>query len=215
MRPQFKREERKRTLPQQADYQAMVARRKRQIVRVCNRLGAGELSPAQWADAFHAILVQGHADAWMLGRQRAGDLSPRSSLDDLAGSAIADGESEHLNDFLAKLEDPAIAARDGGLYDLEGNLKLGKVKNRAQSYLGKMRATAAESFVEAGDDDELYDWVLGAVEEHCPDCPQWAAMSPFMKGTLPLYPGDGTTPCKGNCYCHLVRRSDGRTAFTA
>jgi hypothetical protein len=51
----------------------------------------------------------------------------------------------------------------------------------------------------------LIHWRLGVTEEHCKDCPANAAGSPYTSKTLPNYPGDGSTTCRGNCTCYLER----------
>ena len=47
-------------------------------------------------------------------------------------------------------------------------------------------------------DEEL--WVLG-IAEHCEDCVYYAGMDWQPIGTVPT-PGDGSTQCIVNCYCH-------------
>lgn len=209
--PEFRKT--RKSVPRQSDYAAHIRGIRAEIGSLCKQLQAGELSPEGFGDEFYKLLVEGHTDAWVLGRQRSGDLRLRGRDDEAMGRAYADGESEFLQDFIDKLSDPSIPAAQGGLYDADGNLKISKVTNRAKSYTGKMRATAAEAFVEDGADDDEYDWVMGLVEEHCSECPHWAANGPYTRATLSIFPGGGATPCLYNCECHLRRRRDGRVCY--
>jgi hypothetical protein len=185
-------------IPRQSDYAAMVRRRIEQIDRLSGRLLNQSVSPEEWAGLFDAILFEGHTDAWVLGRQRAGDDAPRGEQDEWMGMAAKDGEAEFLNDFLQSIEQEGLSEA--------------QVRNRARSYVAKMRHTANEAFVETGADDEQYTWVLGATE-HCPDCPRLASMSPWLKSTLWTTPGGHDTDCMSGCDCKLLRIRDGRSGF--
>jgi hypothetical protein len=48
--------------------------------------------------------------------------------------------------------------------------------------------------------------------EHCPDCPPLAAGSPYKWDKLPTVPRAGSTRCRSNCLCFLVR-DDGIEGF--
>lgn len=48
--------------------------------------------------------------------------------------------------------------------------------------------------------DEVIWWDLG-VAEHCPDCLDLAAGSPYEPSELPTHPGAGDTQCRGKCQC--------------
>ena len=48
-------------------------------------------------------------------------------------------------------------------------------------------------------------WTLGTTEKHCGECPKLAAASPYKPDELNQVPGDGNTPCRGNCDCTLSR----------
>lgn len=56
--------------------------------------------------------------------------------------------------------------------------------------------------VEGSPDNVVISWNLGD-SEHCPDCIELAANSPYTKDNLPSVPGDGSTVCKSNCQCSL------------
>lgn len=171
-------------------------------------LAGKEITTQEWYFAFGDLLGDIHAGSWRIGRHRAGDRSPGDAFDDLIGRAKLDAETEWLQRFLGDLE-------SGRYLDDAGELREAAVRQRSKLYVLKARSTANEAFVETGDDFEEYDWVLGAVEEHCSDCPELAAMSPWTKGTAVTHPGMGETPCLGNCQCHWVRVSDGLVGFEA
>lgn len=208
--PQAKavREQYRDKRPTQADYDSMVRRRRREIRHITEQLAAGDINPDQWADRFDSVLMVGHSRAWHLGRKLAGDLRDFNEDDRLAGLAAKDADAEYLRNFL-----DAIKSGDARYIDDQGRLRPDAVMNRANLYIGKMRGTSAEAFVAACDDAEQFDWVLGANEHHCEDCPRIARLSPFDKSTLWTYPGKGDTECLGRCLCHVRRRSDRLSAF--
>ncbi|MBX4215928.1 hypothetical protein KW797_03190 [Candidatus Parcubacteria bacterium] len=169
---------------------------------------AGHISPDEWFAQMYELLMEGHAGARALGRQRAGDVQSLGVEDFLAGRAIADGEAQFLFNFLDAIED-----KDPRYWDDELDVwKPRAIQNRGRLYLHKMRGTAGQAFVSASGDEGLLDWVMAAVE-HCDECPVLAGKSPWLGGELFTTPGMGMTPCRGNCKCHLVRKSDGRTSF--
>ena len=49
-------------------------------------------------------------------------------------------------------------------------------------------------------------WNLdNGVSKHCATCPIFAEGSPYRSfAELPAWPGDGTTPCGGECYCYFT-----------
>lgn len=176
---------------------------------LARRWESGELATREWGEAFKELLNQSHAQGWRLGRLLAGDDTPFGERDRLMGIAAADKQGVFLRAFLDDLD-------NGRYVDDEGNAFVPRW--RANLYRGAVRGTANESFVDAGPADAQYLWVLGGSEEHCEDCPRWAADSrdlPFTPDTIPAFPGSGDTPCLGNCKCKLVRLSDGLESFDA
>jgi hypothetical protein len=168
-------------------------------------LKLGQISPQEWADRFDSILLEGHTQAWRLGRQRSGDGSPQTLDDYLHGLSAKDQEADWLESFMEKID-------AGGFTDENGVLRTGPIMSRSRLYVGKMRGTANEAFVELSPDSSEWWWILG-VEDHCDDCPFIAGESPFTKDANIGYPGDGGTECLGNCGCH-IRRDDGIECFT-
>lgn len=196
-------------IPNQADFEAMVRRRRRELHAITGRLiDDTSFGLDDWFEQFDAILLEGHTAAYEMGRNLAGDLSDDIN-DLLRGMAARDEESYYLRGFLE-----ALRARDERYWDAEIDAwRDGAIKARQDMYLGKMRATANDALVDntPPDLDEFY-WRLGAVEDHCEECPQMADLSPFTRDTMFTTPGACETPCKHNCTCHL-ERVDGRSGF--
>lgn len=175
----------------------------RKIDIVCKRLGDG-VDPREWADQMAAVLLDGHRDGWVLGRYLAGDMTEPGVMDNLMARAALDEESVFLIRFQQAIE--------AGKYTNEdGTLDLDRITQRARTYRYKFRGTANVSFTEASQASDEFTWIMEAVE-HCPDCPDLEAGSPYTKDTIYVWPGDGSTACLYNCKCHL-RRADGVTGF--
>lgn len=164
---------------------------------------SGAIEPGAFFYKFDQILYDGHIGSHIIGQEQAGAM-PSKGLARLVGREIADGESYFLRGF--------VEALISGKYVKDGEFQDKRAMARARLYQGKMRGTVGKGFTDGSSDSDQFLWVLGAVEEHCDDCPQLAAIStnnPFTKSTMFQHPGDGETPCLGNCKCHLVRVRDG------
>ncbi len=193
------------TRPSQADFARFLRGHSDEAEKLVRLLADGSITPTEFGDRLYAQLSRAHTYGWAMGRQRAGDLRAKDIVDELVGISKADMESDWIAGFVSQLE-------SGWALDGEGNFQAGKVLNRTKLYVGKVRGTAGEAFVEASSSESEFDWVLGGAEKHCGDCPQLAALSPWSKDTLFQHPGDGNTPCLANCKCHL-KRDDGMTSF--
>ena len=156
---------------------------------------------ADWQEEMSDILYSGHAGAWRIGANQAGGQASRAEIAAAAAQA-ADEQSFYLNRFAADLDAGKYTDPETGDIDHAG------ISTRAQMYSGAMRGTANLSWLNYSEDDDEFDWVLGAVEDHCDDCPYLAEGSPYTKDTLPTVPGENQTPCLFHCKCHL-RRLDG------
>lgn len=193
--------------PSQSDFARFLREVRDGSNDLIERLARRELDPRLWGDLFKLILNDGHAGAWVLGRQRAGDLTGSTFEDYLLGTGYADSQSDYLLGFISDLQ-------SGRYTDDDGAYKVGAIRSRANLYLQTMRGTSGAGFVAASEIDEEFTWDLNdSVEEHCDDCPYLATQNPWSPSTLYAYPGDGQTACLGNCKCRLIRSSDGLTSF--
>lgn len=170
------------------------------------KLRRDAINATQWYLGMRDVLHEGHSVAGALGRQRAGDLTPRSVVDELWGAEAMQQEIKYLGGFYK-----ALQAKDKRYYDEFDKLKIQPVKSRQFQYVQKLRGTANASFANASAPEMLFDWVM-LNSEHCSVCPGRQANSPYTKLTLPSHPGDGSTPCRSNCGCVLVRH-DGVIGF--
>lgn len=190
--------------PSQHDYNRMHRARMREIAAIVSRLASSEIGPQDFAEQVHAVLQEGHTQAWVLGRQLGGDTRPGHEFDRLIARATSDTEADYLHGFLSDIASGRYRLDDGSQNELA-------ILARSKLYVLRMRGTANESFVEASPTDSEWTWHLGP-EEHCPDCPELAALSPYTKDTLFSFPGDGGSACLGNCNCWLAR-DDGVRGF--
>jgi hypothetical protein len=190
--------------PTQEDWNVFSLGARDDLISIANRFGEGELNSDEFMNEMHAILEELHGEAAFLGRRLAGDLSPYNAIDNAFGKLVAENQREFLEQFAADL-------RYGRYVDDDGNLNMDMVNARAQSYAGRLRGTADESFVGMSDDDAWFIWHLGG-EHNCTECPVIASGSPYTKATLPTMPGANETPCLFNCNCWL-EREDGVLSF--
>lgn len=103
--------------------------------------------------------------------------------------AFAKKQNKYLDKFAADIE-----AGEGTMdYD-----------NRMELYANAVRAAYWGGSSNEADDDEPMDWVTTA-HESCEDCLAREANSPYTRGTLPGVPGDGSTQCRTNCKCLIVK----------
>lgn len=172
-----------------------------QAKRLTQKLVDGKITPTEWHDALEALLMEGHSNAWQIGRTLGGaDVSDFNDSDLYAGRGYKDVEADYLARFLDAIQNGAFTDEE------TGTIIASRIDNRARLYLGKMRGTANDAFVYGSPDEADFYWKLGAPEEHCEECPQLAELfNPSKKEHLFATPGSGDTPCLGNCYCHIER----------
>lgn len=159
---------------------------------------------------FRQYLAGAHAKAAMLGRQKSGDTTGLSTADLLLGEQIADNEGKYLKRFIEDLENGRYTEDEAGAL------------RRAHMYTDLLRGTSNRAFVTASKPDDMFQWILGANENHCDDddgldCPSIAVGGAngdglYPASELPTTPGEGDTPCLGNCECEL-EREDGVVGF--
>lgn len=172
----------------------------RNLRRIAAELKRGDITPATWRNKMDSVIRVGHVEAHIAGQSMGGGTTygPEAAR---IGGILADQESQYLQGFFQDI-------LDGKYIDADGEFREGAFNARQAMYVNKTRGTAYDGFVYASPGNQ-FDWVLGAVEDHCDDCPVLAAGGPYDTSTLYTYPGSADTPCLVNCSCFL-RRDDGR-----
>jgi hypothetical protein len=184
--------------PSQSDYTRFFNAVSGRMDGLIDGYEAGRYDEAELHDRMAGLLADRHGRATYLGRARGGDLSPYDDDDRTFGLLQAELEEPFLTAFMDDL-------RNGRYLDGDGLLKGTQVRYRAHMYVERLLGTASEAFVLASYEDELIFWMLGAVEDHCDDCPRLAAGGPYRPSALPTYPGASATQCVTKCKCHLQR----------
>jgi len=169
--------------------------------KATTKLAVQDISAEEWFRRIHRLLQGGRTDAHLLGALLGG--GDPSDLDaQIAGLIAADGQEPYLLGFLQDIKD--------GRYGPMDELNVGPIGSRLDLYALRLRGTANQAWVNAGDDLEQIYWRLGA-GDHCEDCPEAASLGPYYPSTLAFVPGDGHTACRGRCTCHLERESGARS----
>lgn len=197
--------------PAQHELLRVVRGTEKRIDSLVLRYATGKMTAKEFTAGMETLLENRHARAATLGRNRAGDYLPQTIDDRLYARLVMEGfpgdagQSHYLQGFLSDLY-------AGRYTDEEGNPKVNQIRQRSQSYTGRLTGTANELFVLASV-LHSFDWKMGGAE-HCEDCPRLTANSPYTWDRLPTVPRANSTQCKYNCRCYLVR-SDGVTGFRA
>lgn len=191
-------------VPGDAEFASMVKARRRELHRLTKLFTAGTIDIAEWFDQFTNVLLEGHTRASHFGRMLAAQQELAGELIDvLAAQAAVDSESYYLRGFAEALMD-----KDPRYWDAEAEMWLPEaIEDRQDLYLGKMRGTANAAFLRDSHGFDFY-WMLGGTEDHCSECPDYAAGSPWAASELPTTPGMNDTPCRFNCLCFLRREDD-------
>lgn len=191
--------------PTQGDFKRFLTGMRDNGAFLRQQVQAGNIGADQFGEEFYNLLRRGHSDAWRLGKNRAGDFTDNPFMDALTGRGVADGEAEFIHGFINRIS-------NGFYQTAEGEWKEKLFQSHVNLYVQKTRGTANEAFTEASPVEAEFDWVLGAVEKHCSDCPYFASLNPWKKDEIVTNPGQGETQCLGHCKCHW-RRDDGQTSF--
>lgn len=138
----------------------------------------------------------------------------------ILGATISDDTLKRLRDelqaridanvqFVSDLLRPDV---ESGLYDSddpdEQTALDAKLDARLGRYADALYPTAIRgAVVPVAEEGVLMRWILDAGADHCDRCPDLAAGGPYTdddgSNPLPTYPGDGDTPCFGNCRCSI------------
>lgn len=180
------------------------------LVIIIQKFLQGTSSAGVTQVSFKTYLADAHAKAAVLGRQKAGDTSGLSASDILLGEQIADAEEKYLARFIEDLQNGRYTDNE------EAAIR------RANMYTDLLRGTSNRAFVTASNPEVTFTWILGGNENHCDDedgldCPSISVGGANGDGVypaseLPTTPGEGDTPCLGNCECEIVR-DDGVSGF--
>lgn len=186
--------------PPADDWQKLAKGLYKNLKGINEELVKGTITISEWQNRFDSLLTLGHVNAHMAG-QRIGGRTPFGPEAQRMGKMIRDTETQWLTGFVADLLD--------GRYQDGDSWRDNALHARSMLYVMKTRSTAYYGFT-FNSPAENYDWVLGAAEDNCEDCPVLASRSPWTTSTLFTFPGEGETNCFVNCRCHLVRLSDGQ-----
>src|SRR5688572_15665831 len=116
----------------QSDLDKVVLSTRRRIARLVNEMRAESIDPVEFGDRMAILLEDRHGRAAALGRQRAGDTTPRNASDDLLAAEVVDVEAEYLDAFVKKLQAGGYTDSESGLTDWR------RVQDRAISYTEKL-----------------------------------------------------------------------------
>jgi hypothetical protein len=150
-----------------------------------NQLYSGSITIEQWQIASAQLLKDAH----------------------LAEAMFAVGGKANLNAAtLARLRD-TLRKEFGFLDQFAKDIASGSVSEaqalaRINQYANAVQQSYWNEYKQAS---EVIYWNLGTTEKHCGVCPDLAAGSPYKPQDLHQVPGDGSTPCRGNCDCTLSR----------
>lgn len=193
--------------PTDREWLAAVARLRTLLNSELGRFFAGTLSADQFGDAVFRQLIEGHAVSVAAGRMRAGVHGQLSTLDRQVALFHGEQQGPFLEGFVRRLNEKVPRYWD----EEAGEWRRGMINRDLQMYASRYRGSANIAFEANSPDDAQFYWRLGPAE-HCPDCLELAADSPYAKFELSVFPGDGGTVCLVNCKCWL-QRADGVKGF--
>lgn len=187
----------------------------RLITEIARDFADGRLDPIGFEEAMSEALRAMHPDSNYAGQEMADYLPPSKTLARTRGLAVAVSEVQYLRGFAL-----ALSNRDPRYWDEDaGEWRSIAIEARSRSYMGRGRGSATDGWgLASGGVNTIVNWSLGAVEEHCEDCPIMAAGGPwllygstgqFEYPTLGFLPGENRTPCMMYCECRIQRLSDG------
>ncbi len=192
--------------PTDASFAALVSGTRARLHALIDLVAGGDLDTFTFGLQMSEALRLAHTEAVILGRNLAGDLSPRELDDELFAAMVMRDQDKFLARFIGDI--------GAGRYSNDdGTLKLAQIKARANLYGSRLRGTANDVFVLASPVGALFAWHQLTVEP-CEDCPRWEAGSPYLESQLTTKPGMGQTQCGVNCGCVLVRIDDGVIGFS-
>lgn len=183
------------------------------LLQLAQDIASGRVSVDRVEPILMSILTTGHVDSHYAGQEMSGYV-PSRVLAQRRGELVALGQNSFVRGLVTALD-----GLDPRYWDAEeGGWREDRLRARLGFYVGRTRGTAYDGWVSAAPGSMLYNWNLGAVEEHCDECPVLAGDSPYLGDgdtsqlrypTLYTKPGECDTPCLFNCTCTLSRLTDG------
>lgn len=190
------------------------------LQEIARLVASGSMLPDEFEEAMSEVLLTLHRESHFAGQEIADWIPPSQGLARIRGGAVAQSEVQYIRGFAL-----ALSQLDPRYWDADvSQFKLTPIEARVRSYLARARGTAGDGWTNATPPSEFVEWTLGGAEEHCEDCPFWAAKGPMLLDgstnqfeftVLPFKPGEGETECLIGCKCHLTRVSDGAISPTA
>lgn len=189
-------------------FSELIAKLDKQLRQLAEEVARGQLTYPEFEEAVNAALQAAHIQAYSIGQE-------------FAGSPVVETASEYFGRRFAATQRSYVSgittALDAGRFLIPGEAEIDAalLYGRLRLYHGAVSGTAQHAWSHFGKRGELIAWKLGAVEEHCSDCPYLADMGPYVASEvfqlenkiLPTTPRAGDTPCLMNCKCYLQRQS--------
>ena len=165
------------------------------ISRLVNRVRSGSMNSEQAVAAFRATIDDVYKKAYMSGALRSGNQYYKELGLTQSDAAIARSggtvESGFWKSFVKDVADKSYPAS--------------RIDQRALMYAQAIEAQHWNGYVAGLGPDSQLAWILGDPEtDHCTDCEEIAANSPYTPSTLPTTPRAGDTDCLSRCYCELA-----------
>ena len=171
----------------QAKYRDLRARFLRQLATGVSDLDKGDIEVSELNKAGRGNFSWFYAQAYKLGKGTTGDDDTLSDED----KAYLKDEIKDEYRYFKKFSDD-IAKGEGKM----------NYQDRAEMYGQALDGLFLQGQVSSLPHETQIYWRLG-VAEHCNDCLEFAAGSPYTPDTLPAVPRDGTSACLTNCKCFL------------
>jgi len=160
------------------------------------RIDAGVISPADALSEFKEFGPDFYKQAFNAGAMHSGNPFYQSQ-------GMTEPDERFSN--IALRQESRYAKNAFGQIGNHESLK--GAEARAEDYADSLEAQFWNGYVAGGQDWDgvLIHWELGhPIGDHCSDCLDIAANSPYTKETLPTVPKSGDTECLFNCLCRLV-----------
>jgi len=177
-----------------AQYSSLRRRFDRELKGILADFQAGKIDHRQALLKFRNTATTTYRSAFRLGAMRAGNPYYKdiglTAVDAKFAVAARRAEERFFNRFLTQ------TAR--------GTSRLDPM-TRVSNYAKSLDAQFWNGYVAGSPETVQIHWELGLPSgDHCGDCEEIAAHSPYNRNTLPTVPRAGDTQCLHQCYCQLV-----------